>query len=142
MAPTIDIGEVGVEANAVTVSNPIAPSFIVEADPSLDSPAIQGLIVLAVACGLASIWSVVLRTWRSRGVERLQMRLFAFVILLIPLHILIGGISPRFHDSALGDVTFTHHHDADPPGVWRGDSCGIGCTTLTGSSGARRHTDW
>jgi hypothetical protein len=106
-APTIDIGEVGVEANAVVVSNPVAPSFIVEADPSLDSPGVQGLILLAVACGLASIWSVVLRTWQSRGVERLQMRLFAFAILLIPLHMVIGGVSPRFRDSALGDVTFT-----------------------------------
>jgi len=107
MAPTIDIGEVGVEVNAVVVTNPIAPSFIVEADPSLDSPAIQGLLFLAVACGLASIWSVVLRTWQSRGVERLQMRLFTFVILLIPVHILIGGISPGFNNSALGDVTFS-----------------------------------
>ncbi len=106
-APTIDIGEVGVDANAVVVSNPIAPSFIVEADPSLDSPAIQGLMLLAVACGLASTLSVVLRTWQSRGVERLQMRLFTFVILLIPVHIFIGGISPEFNDSALGDVTFS-----------------------------------
>ncbi len=106
-APTIDIGEVGVEANAVVVSNSLAPSFIVEADPSLDSPGVQGLILLAVACGLASIWSVVLRTWQSRGVERLQMRLFAFAILLIPLHMVIGGVSPGFRDSALGDVTFT-----------------------------------
>jgi hypothetical protein len=35
------------------------------------------------------------------------MRLFAFVILLIPVHILIGGISSGFNNSALGDVTFS-----------------------------------
>jgi hypothetical protein len=107
VAPTIDIGEVGVEPNAVTVNNPIAPSFIVEADPSFESPLIKALMLLAVICALVSIWSVVLRTWRSSGIEQMQLRLFAFAILLLPLHILIAGVSPRFGDSPLGDVTFT-----------------------------------
>ncbi len=107
VAPTIDVGEVGVEPNAVTVNNPIAPSFIVGAGPSFESPLIKALMLLAVVCALVSIWSVVLRTWRSNGVERMQMRLFAFAILLLPVHVLIGSISPRFQDSPLGDVTFT-----------------------------------
>jgi hypothetical protein len=34
------------------------------------------------------------------------MRLFAFVILLVPVHILIGGLVSGWVDSVLGDLTF------------------------------------
>ena len=73
--------------------NPISPDFVgqvMSAHPdgadtkSLDFT-FPVFLVLVVVCIVAAIWAAVRRTWRSTGVERLQMRLFASAIALLIL---------------------------------------------------------
>ncbi len=104
--PTLDIGLPGEDPNAWTVANPLSPPVVSDAIAASQSWAAPAGVLLLLFCGLAGVWSVVLRTWRSTGVERLQMRLFAFVILLVPLHIMLGGLVTGWVDSVLGDFTF------------------------------------
>ena len=83
LSPTLWIGESG-SANAFEVQNPLRVSFgLAWGD--------QYYIVwagLLLALMLLSVFSSLQRAWRSRGVERLQMRLFAFAILMLILSIL------------------------------------------------------
>jgi hypothetical protein len=80
-APTLSLGEPD-DAAAFDAQNPIGvtldlPSF-------LDSTFIwwMGLLVVFM---LLSIYSSLQRAWRSQGVERLQMRLFVFAIVMLAL---------------------------------------------------------
>ena len=104
--PTLDIGVPGEDPDAWSVPNPLSPPGVSDAISASESWVAPAGVLLLLFCGLAGVWSVVLRTWRSTGVERLQMRLFAFVILLVPLHIMLGGLVTGWVDSVLGDFTF------------------------------------
>jgi hypothetical protein len=104
--PTLDIGVPDEDPSAWSVANPLSPPIIGDAIAASEAWAAPAGALLLMFCGLAGVWSVVLRTWRSTGVERLQMRLFAFVILLVPLHIMLGGLVSGWVDSVLGDFTF------------------------------------
>jgi hypothetical protein len=104
--PTIDIGVPSEDANAWSIPNPLTPSWLAgtltQSEAWVTTVGASALVI----CLLAGAWCVVLRTWRSTGIERLQMRLFAFVILLVPLHVLVGGLVSGWVDSVVGDLTF------------------------------------
>jgi hypothetical protein len=77
----------------IELANPISPDFVgqvMSANPDgadtrpLDFtfPVFLGLMFV---CIVAAIWAAGRRTWRAKGVERLQMRLFASAIALLIL---------------------------------------------------------
>ncbi len=82
LSPTLPIGEEG-SANAFDVQNPlgVSPTFA-----GLDNSFLFWVGLLFVLM-LLSAFSSLQRAWRSKGVERLQMRLFAFAILMLILSI-------------------------------------------------------
>ena len=106
LAPTLEIGVPPGSDQPLTMANPVSPELVSGLDASDSSWWILAPLTVGLFCGLAAIVSVVLRTWRSRGVERLQMRLFAFAIILVPLQILVSELVPSFGTSLLGGVTF------------------------------------
>ncbi|HVQ89135.1 MAG TPA: hypothetical protein VMT88_13250 [Actinomycetes bacterium] len=77
ISPTLSIGD-PINADSFEFTNPIAVHFPANLDNSF-----WVFMTLLFACSLLSVGSALLRTWRSRGVERLQMRLFAFAVLLL-----------------------------------------------------------
>lgn len=89
--PTVWVEVPGSGAPGYEVENPYAPM--------LDSPdrTFWLFLMLLVVCTLAAVWSAVRRAWKSSGVERLQMRLFAFAIVL-----LLGALWPALYLSEHG----------------------------------------
>jgi hypothetical protein len=104
--PTIDIGVPGEGTNAWSIPNPLTPPWLASTLTRSEAWVTTVGALAVVICLMAGAWCVVLRTWRSTGIERLQMRLFAFVILLVPLHVLVGGLVSGWVDSVAGDLTF------------------------------------
>jgi hypothetical protein len=84
---------VDTDGNGPFVANPIAPTFLGDWKPVGSIPfAVAAL--LAVGCGLAAGVSVVVRARRATGVERLQLRWFAFAVaLFVPLFLVSHGES-------------------------------------------------
>jgi len=105
LAPTIELAVSPTTGESVMIANPLSPPLLAGADGE-ESAWVIGPLVLGLICGLAAIVSVVMRTWRSEGVERQQMRLFAFSIILVPLQILASELLPGFGTSLLGGITF------------------------------------
>ena len=105
VAPRIEIGVDLTSGDSVMIVNPMSPSFASEVGNADESWWVSGPLILGVFCGFAAIVSVALRTWRARGLERQQMRLFAFAIALVPLQILLSAI-PGFSNSWLGNVSY------------------------------------
>ena len=108
LAPTLQLQDQQGSLSPLTVPNPISPSFVAGSG-STDNEGGWFLVPLLVGliCGLLAVASVARRTWRARGIERLQMRLFAFAILLVPLQILLAELLPDFGDSFFGNLSFT-----------------------------------
>jgi hypothetical protein len=106
IAPTLDVGDPEIDANAFTIRNPLSPSWADGIGETGVPWWIGALLVAGAICGIAAIGSVGLRTWRSRGVERLQMRLFAFAIVLVPIGLVASNLIPGFANSVLEDLTF------------------------------------
>jgi hypothetical protein len=90
-SPTVSVAALDGEGADVIVDNPMSPDFVgrlISANP--DDPGAKPLdfmfpifLVLMAVCIVAAVGAAVLRTWRSTGVERLQMRLFASSIVLL-----------------------------------------------------------
>ena len=75
------------------VANPIAPGFL-DGWKVLGSVPFTVAALIAVGCGVAAAVSVVVRARRATGVERLQLRWFAFsVALFLPLFVISHGES-------------------------------------------------
>jgi len=106
LAPTIELGVDPTTADSVMIANPLSPSFASGMGISEDSWWVTGPLIVGLLCGFAAIVSVVLRTWRSAGIEHQQMRLFAFAIALVPLQILVSELFPTFGNSWYGGITF------------------------------------
>jgi len=92
-APTVWVDIPGAGSAQVQIENPMSPDFVgnvISANP--DGPGTRPLdftfpvfLALVAVCIVAAVWAAVRRTWRSTGVERLQMRLFAASIALLIL---------------------------------------------------------
>ncbi len=92
-APTVWVDLPGTGSAQVELENPMSPNFVgqvMSAHP--DGPDARPLdfifpvfISLMAVCVVAAVGAAVRRTWRSTGVERLQMRLFAAAIALLIL---------------------------------------------------------
>jgi hypothetical protein len=106
LAPTIELGVDPTTADSVMIANPLSPSFASRMGIAENSWWLNGPLIVGLLCGFAAIVSVVLRTWRAEGVERQQMRLFAFAIALVPLQILVSELFPAFGNSWYGGITF------------------------------------
>ncbi len=110
LAPTLPVGQTNPESldfdpNSFTVDNPISPEIASRMGDVDESWWLAAPMLLVAGCGLAAVLSAVLRTIRARGVERAQMRLFAFAIILIPIYVLTSvllGLS----DSVASDLAF------------------------------------
>jgi hypothetical protein len=108
MAPTLRIGESDVDPIAFIVDNPfspITPELALRLGDAEESAWFTVPMLVVGACGIAAAGSAVLRAKRARGVERQQMRLFAFAILLIPIYVLVSE-RLSFSDTAVNDLLF------------------------------------
>ncbi len=108
MAPTLRIGESDVDPNAFIVDNPfspITPELALRLGDAEESAWFTVPMLVVAACGIAAAGSAVLRAKRARGVERQQMRLFAFAILLIPIYVFVWK-PESFSDTAVNDLVF------------------------------------
>jgi hypothetical protein len=109
-APTLPVGNTDRESpdfdpGSFTVNNPFSPA-IADRMASADQTWWWSAPLLVVAaCGLAAVASAILRTVRASGVERQQMRLFAFSIALLPIYIL-GAEFTGFSNAAASDFLF------------------------------------
>ena len=61
---------------------------------------------LLISAAVAAAVSLVLRTFRTRGVERLQMKWFAFSVLFLPIAFLVGEAIQPFDPTEEDAVTF------------------------------------
>lgn len=110
LAPTLRVGETDQTAadfdpNSFTVDNPFSPD-VVSSMVNIDESWWWTVPLWVVtACALAAVASAILRTIRASGVEREQMRLFAFAIILIPTYILLSEFG-GFADTAASDLLF------------------------------------
>ena len=145
MAPTLPVGNTDrgspdFDPVSFTVDNPFSPG-IASRMASADERWWWSVPLLVVAaCGLAAVVSAILRTVRARGVEREQMRLFAFAISAIPIYILVAELT-GFADTAASDLLFAVVLALVPT------ACGVAIfattsTTSIESSGERRRTRW
>ena len=102
--PTLDLGD---EQDPVVlkVDNPLSPRWA--EGIGADALFVQVLIAVCIFCFVASIVAVVVRTWRSRGVERQQMRIFAFAVALFPLQNILAALTNDFGNPAVEELTFT-----------------------------------
>ncbi len=107
LSPTLVLDDRPRSETVLSVANPLSPGFLAGTGGSVDEGAwFQVPLWIGVMCGFAAVASAVRRTWRARGIERLQMRLFAFAIMLVPLQIILAETFPQFGDSLLGNATF------------------------------------
>lgn len=110
MAPTLSLGETNRESpdfnpESFTISNPFAPNVATRFETADESWMMVVPLLVVAACGIAAAVSALVRTVRARGVEREQMRLFAFAILLIPVYIFLSE-TLGFSDTVANDLTF------------------------------------
>ncbi len=87
-SPTVSVDVPGAGGAEVEIENPI--DFVGRVIPQEPGVGNGGFIfpvflMIVAACTLTSVWAAARRTWRSTGVERLQMRLFASSIALLVL---------------------------------------------------------
>lgn len=110
LAPTLSVGDTDrsspdFDPNAFTVDNPFSPGFVSRLGAADESWWWSVPLLVGAACGLAAVASAVLRSVRASGVEREQMRLFAFAIILIPIYILAAEFT-GFADTVASDLAF------------------------------------
>ncbi len=106
--PTLDLQWITDSETPITIANPLSSWFLAGiSDGDNESGWFLAPVLVGLLCGVAAVGSVVWRTWRARGVERLQMRLFAAAIVLVPLQILVSETFSGFGNSQLGNLTFT-----------------------------------
>ena len=106
--PTLDLQWITDSETPITIANPLSSWFLdgVSVGDNESGWFLAPLLV-GLFCGFAAVGSVIWRTWRARGVERLQMRLFAAAIVLVPLQIVVSETFSGFGNSQLGNLTFT-----------------------------------
>ncbi len=108
LSPTLELDDRPRNEAVLEVPNPISPDFLAGSAGSQDEGGwLLAAIWISLACGVAAVASTVWRTWRASGTERLQMRLFAFSIVVVLLVIVVSEVFPAFSDSLLGNATFT-----------------------------------
>jgi hypothetical protein len=110
LAPTLNVGDAdqsspSFDPSAFTVDNPFAPGFVSRFGTADENWWWSIPLLVGAACGLAAVVSAILRTVRASGVEREQMRLFVFAIVLIPIYILAAEFT-GFTDTAASDFLF------------------------------------
>jgi hypothetical protein len=110
MAPTLPVGNTDrsspeFDPASFTVDNPFSPAIAQRMTSADDAWWWSLPLLLVAACGLAAVASAILRTIRARGIEREQMRLFAFAISAIPIYIVVAE-QTGFALTALSDLLF------------------------------------
>ena len=114
LSAQIELAVDPVTGQSVLIDNPFSPPFLAgiaggESDSMVFVPLAVGLL-----CGLAAGYSVVARTWRSRGIERLQMRMFAFAISLVVVVVAVSGFFPTFGDGWAGGIAVAAAYSCIP----------------------------
>lgn len=109
-APTLPVGNTDrkspdFDPGSFTVDNPFSPAIADRMASAEQAWWWSAPLLVVAACGLAAVASAILRTVRTSGVEREQMRLFAFAIALLPIYIL-GAEFTGFADTAASDLLF------------------------------------
>ena len=90
-----------------TIDNPWSPAFMLSVVDVESTMLFSTLGLIGLLCGLAAGISAVLRTRRAIGVERLQMRWFAFAVCVMVSVLVLSAIPSPLHDSeVLGTVLF------------------------------------
>lgn len=89
----------------VAISNPASPSFMSGMGKAEDSPLFGVLGSAAGACGIIAVVSVFVRARRSTGIERLQLRWFAFAAGLMLVTSVLGSRLPVLEGGA-GNLLF------------------------------------
>lgn len=110
LAPTLPVGQTNPDSpdfdpNSFFIGNPISPEIATQLGVAVESWWLAVPMLVVAACGLAAVVSAVLRAKRATGVERQQMRLFAFAIAMIPIYVPLSAIL-GFDDTAVNDVAF------------------------------------
>lgn len=114
LAPTLRVGATDTstdtespdfDPSAFSIDNPMSPDFAARLGITEDSAWFLVPMLVTAACGIAAALSAVLRAKRARGVERQQMRLFAFTIALIPIYVIASEFI-GFSDSVVNDLLF------------------------------------
>jgi hypothetical protein len=78
LAPSLTLESATDSTATMTIANPLSPWFLDGiSDGDNESGWFLAPLLVGLFCGFAAVGSVVWRTLRARGVERLQMRLFA-----------------------------------------------------------------
>ena len=98
LQPTLALGFGPDGVTTSTVANPLSPfrgtSWVAE-----ELPIAPVLGVVSLLCALAAVMSVVLRTRRARGTERLQMRWFSFAVAVIVAEVLLEIVFQQYAGS-------------------------------------------
>lgn len=110
MAPTLGVGNTDRESpefnpNSFRVDNPFSPGIATRMANADEAWWWAIPLLVAAACAVAAVVSTILRTVRARGVEREQMRLFAFAISAIPIYIVVAELT-GFALTAASDLLF------------------------------------
>lgn len=79
LQPTVRIEVPGSDIPGYDVANPYAPALEAYTPDNL----FWLFLLLMVVCTLLGIWCAVHRAWRSQGVERAQMRIFAAAVVFL-----------------------------------------------------------
>ena len=88
------------------IPNPLSPGFMADVIDVENSPVFSVFGLVLVIGVLASVASAVVRTFRSTGVERLQMRWFAFAAALLVAVMLLQSSLPGGEDGVFATVLF------------------------------------
>lgn len=97
----------GICPQARSVDNPWSPAFMANVVDVESTLLFSALGLIGLLCGLAGGVSAVLRTRRAVGVERLQMRWFAFAVcVMVSVFVLSAVPSPLQEDEVLGTILF------------------------------------
>ena len=107
LAPTVEIGDPSVGEATLTFRNPLSPPWVAGIDHDVTPAWVQLLFAVSVLCAVASIVAVGQHMWRSQGVERQQMRLFAFAVALFPLQNVLSSLTGGFGNPTVDDLSFT-----------------------------------
>ncbi len=107
LQPTLCLGDTSGDCTPErTVANPWSPGFMADAGDVESSTAFALVGLVFLLCGLAAVVSAFVRSRRAVGIERQQMRWFAFAVSLLPAELVLEALFPAFSDSRLGDVAF------------------------------------
>jgi hypothetical protein len=89
-----------------SIDNPWSPAFMSDVVDVEGTLLFSALGLIGLLCGLAGGVSAVLRTRRAVGIERLQMRWFAFAVCVMVSVVVLSAVPSLQDNDVLGTVLF------------------------------------